>query len=66
LLDDARLAAAPAERKALYDQMQAITARDLPLIYLYHRAVIWGLSKSVHGFVPVPDGLIRVIDLAKS
>ncbi|MGB8839600.1 MAG: ABC transporter substrate-binding protein [Aliidongia sp.] len=66
LLDDARAAASPVERKTLYDRMQTITARDLPLIYLYHRAVIWGLSKSVHGFVPVPDGLIRVIDLAKS
>jgi peptide/nickel transport system substrate-binding protein len=66
LLDTARQAPTTAARKALYDQTQAITAADLPVIYLYHRAVIWGLSKTVHGFVPVPDGLIRVIDLGKS
>ena len=66
LLDAARLAPSPAERKPLYDKIQAITAEDLPIIYLYHRAWIWGFAKTLHGFTPVPDGLIRIIDLAKS
>jgi peptide/nickel transport system substrate-binding protein len=66
LLDAARTAGSPAERKLLYDRIQAITSQDLPLVYLYHRAWIWGFTKSLHGFTPVPDGLIRVVGLTKS
>ena len=66
LLDTARLAGSVSERKPLYDQLQSIVAEDLPIIYLFHRSYIWGLSRSVQGFTPVPDGLIRVVDLTKS
>jgi peptide/nickel transport system substrate-binding protein len=66
LLDAARLAGTAAERKPLYDQLQSIVAEDLPIIYLFHRSYIWGLSRSVQGFTPVPDGLIRLVDLTKS
>jgi peptide/nickel transport system substrate-binding protein len=66
LLDQARLVEQPAERKKLYDRITEITAEDLPIIYLYHRSWIWGFSKNLQGFSPVPDGLIRVIDLGKS
>jgi peptide/nickel transport system substrate-binding protein len=66
LLDAARVAPSLAERKPLYDQMQAITLRDLPLIYLYHRPWIWAFAKTLHGFTAVPDGVLRVTDLTKS
>jgi peptide/nickel transport system substrate-binding protein len=66
LLDAARTASSVPERKEFYNKVAEIAAQDLPLIYLYHRASIWGFAKSVQGFIPVPDGLIRVIDLTKS
>jgi len=66
LLDEARAAASPAERKILYNRVQELEAQDLPIIYLTHRSWSWGFTKSLHGFTPVPDGLIRVVDLGKS
>jgi peptide/nickel transport system substrate-binding protein len=65
LLDEARTAGSVAARKAAYDQIQAITARDLPLIYLYHPRWLWAFTKRLKGFVPTPDGIIRVTDLIK-
>ena len=40
--------------------------RDLPLIYLYHSTWIWGMGKDVTGFVPYPDGLLRLEGVSKS
>ena len=33
---------------------------DRPEIYLYYLPWIFGVQKSVHGFVAYPDGLIRL------
>jgi peptide/nickel transport system substrate-binding protein len=49
-----------AKRKAIYDQVQELSAKDLPLMYLYTGSNIVGMSAKVQGFVPVPDGMIRV------
>jgi peptide/nickel transport system substrate-binding protein len=65
LLDEARGAVSTETRKALYDQIQTITARDLPIIYLYHERWLWAFTKRLTGFVPTPDGMIRVTDLGK-
>jgi peptide/nickel transport system substrate-binding protein len=56
-----------AKRKAIYDQVQALSEKDLPLMYLYTTPNIVGMSKKVQGFVPVPDGMIRLpgVSLAK-
>jgi peptide/nickel transport system substrate-binding protein len=66
LLDQARSASSDAARKALYDKVQAITATDLPIIYLSHAKLLWAFTKKLGGFVPTPDGIIRVTDLSKS
>jgi peptide/nickel transport system substrate-binding protein len=60
LLNEARVSTDPEVRKKSYDAARAILAEDLPLIYLYHQTWIWGLSKEVEGFVPYPDGMIRL------
>ena len=60
LLDEARTLSDTAERKKRYDAAQAILAKDLPVIVIYHESWIWGLRKKVDGFVPHPDGMIRL------
>ncbi len=53
-------------RKPIYDKISASLERDLPIIYLYHSRLLWAFSKSVHGFQPASDGLIRIKDLTKA
>jgi peptide/nickel transport system substrate-binding protein len=60
LLDAARTSNNDEERKANYDAARKILARDLPIIYLYHVTWIWALDKDLEGFVPYPDGMIRL------
>ncbi len=65
LLDRARALGSEAERKPLYDKVQEIAARDLPIIYLYHPENLWAFAKTVHGFQPSADGVIRIADVTK-
>ncbi|QGZ34442.1 ABC transporter substrate-binding protein [Stappia indica] len=60
LLDKARTSNDIATRKASYDAARKILAKDLPIIYLYHQTWIWALDGKVEGFVPYPDGMIRL------
>jgi len=60
LLDDARVATAVADRRAIYAKVWEIQRRDLPLIYLYSTRNIIGTQKSVQGLSVVPDGLLRL------
>ncbi len=60
LLNAARSAPDDAARKALYDKATKILDDDLPLIYFYHVKWIWALSNKIEGFVPYPDGMIRL------
>ena len=60
LLDEARTLSDTGERKKRYDAAQAILAKDLPVVVIYHESWIWGLRKKVDGFVPHPDGMIRL------
>lgn len=60
LLDTARTSNDTATRKASYDGATKILSRDLPIIYLYHPTWIWALDKKIEGFVPYPDGMIRL------
>ena len=62
----ARASTDPVVRKQHYDAARAILDRDLPLIYLYHSTWIWGMGKDVTGFVPYPDGLLRLEGVSKS
>jgi peptide/nickel transport system substrate-binding protein len=47
-------------RQALYRDLTDVYLTDRPDIVLYHLKWLWGLSEKVHGFVPAPDGLIRL------
>jgi peptide/nickel transport system substrate-binding protein len=60
LLDKARVESDVSARKALYAQFWQIERRDLPLVYLWTAKNIVGMRKGLHGFVQVPDGLIRL------
>jgi peptide/nickel transport system substrate-binding protein len=65
LLDRARALGDEAARKPLYDKIQEIEAKDLPIIYFYHPENLWAFGKQIHGFVPAPDAVIRITDLTK-
>jgi peptide/nickel transport system substrate-binding protein len=60
LLDDARVATAVADRRAIYAKVWEIQRRDLPLIYLYGTKNIVGTQKTVQNLSLVPDGLLRL------
>jgi peptide/nickel transport system substrate-binding protein len=62
-LDDARLTSDSAKRKAIYEKAAKILLTESPLIYLYHRKVLIAQTTRLDGFVPVPDGLVRVVGL---
>jgi peptide/nickel transport system substrate-binding protein len=62
---DAALAEGRAEselekRQAAYNKAAAIIAKDNPIIYLYHPQYMYGMTARLQGFVPYPDGIIRL------
>ena len=50
-----------AERKAIYEKAAKILLDRRPILYLYHRKVLIAQTTKLEGFVPVPDGLVRVV-----
>jgi peptide/nickel transport system substrate-binding protein len=60
ILDQARAVTDDDQRAALYRQAAGLFLTDLPQIVLYHYTSVWGMRRSVTGFVPYPDGLIRL------
>lgn len=62
-LAEARTKNDPAVRKAIYLNAASQLARDLPVIYLYHRLVIIAHRNNLQGYEQMPDGLVRVIGL---
>ncbi len=63
LMEDARLVADPAERKAIYERLTKLVLNDEPIIYLYHRTWLIAHIKKLEGYRPMPDGLVRVVGL---
>jgi peptide/nickel transport system substrate-binding protein len=63
ILKSARSAADVNERAKLYAQAAAIYLSARPYIFLYHLKWYWGLSAKLDGFVPHPDGIIRLTGL---
>jgi peptide/nickel transport system substrate-binding protein len=59
-LNAARMTTDPAERAALYANAAGIYLDERPELVLYHFKWLWGVSRKVTGFVPNPDGLIRL------
>lgn len=62
-LNAARQVYDSAKRKAHYAAAMAVLREEMPIVYLYHPAWIWALSSRLDGFVPNPDGLIRLTDM---
>lgn len=60
LMNEARTKYDVAERRKLYDAAQKIVQDELPIIYLLYWNWPYALNKSVQGFVPYPDGIIRL------
>jgi peptide/nickel transport system substrate-binding protein len=63
LLEDGRLISDAAQRKALYEKMTRLVLNDEPLIYLFHRKLLFAISNKLDNYKPMPDGLVRVIGL---
>jgi peptide/nickel transport system substrate-binding protein len=63
LMEDARLVADPAQRKAIYEKMTKVVLNDEPIIYLYHRTLLIAHTKKLEGYRQMPDGLVRVVGL---
>lgn len=65
LLNEARASTNEAVRKQKYDAAGKFLDDDLPVIYLGHQSWIWAFKKEVSGFVPSPDGMIRLLGVKK-
>src|SRR6201996_1533772 len=63
LMEDARLTADPAQRKAIYEKMTKIILNDEPIIYIYHRTLLIAHTKKLEGYRQMPDGLVRAVGL---
>jgi peptide/nickel transport system substrate-binding protein len=63
LMDDGRLVSDPAQRKAIYEKLTKILLEEEPIIYLYHRKLLFAHTTKLDGFKPLPDGLVRVVGL---
>jgi peptide/nickel transport system substrate-binding protein len=60
LLNEARGEPDQAKRKVLYGKIMDIMHAEDPIIYLFYLPWTFGVQQKVHGFVPYPDGLIRL------
>lgn len=47
-------------RIKVFATMAAESAKELPIIYLYHRNWLWAYNKKLTGMKTIPDGLVRV------
>ena len=66
LLNEARQSPDSAVRKQKYDAAAAILQDELPMTFIGHQSWIWALNKKVTGFVPYPDGMIRLAGVKKA
>lgn len=62
-LDEARTKNAMPDRMAAYKRAAEQLAKDLPIVYLYHRLVIIAHRERIEGYRQMPDGLVRVVGL---
>jgi peptide/nickel transport system substrate-binding protein len=60
LLTRARSTTVTSERAELYRKAAALYLADRPHLFLYHFKWFWGASEKVDGFLPYPDGIIRL------
>ncbi|MGF3025821.1 ABC transporter substrate-binding protein [Methylobacterium aquaticum] len=58
-----RLTTDPAARKAAWKRLVDRVLTDKPLVYLFHRRLLWAYSQRLTGFGEYPDGLVRFTGL---
>jgi peptide/nickel transport system substrate-binding protein len=63
LLHQSRVVLDPVERRKVFEQIAARVLKERPIIYLYHRNLLWAYSSKLSGVREVPDGLLRVSGL---
>ena len=63
VMEEARAIADPAQRSALYEKLTRIVLNDEPIIYLFHRKLLFAHTKKLEGYKQLPDGLVRVVGL---
>jgi peptide/nickel transport system substrate-binding protein len=63
LMEEGRLTGDFAQRKAIYEKLTKIVLNDEPIIYLYHRKLLFAHTTKLQGYRQMPDGLVRVIGL---
>jgi peptide/nickel transport system substrate-binding protein len=66
MLDEARTISDPAQRKPLYDKVQALILEDLPYVPIVFTAEFAAMNKLVQGFNWIPDLIPRYRALWKS
>jgi peptide/nickel transport system substrate-binding protein len=66
LIDQAKLTADLPARRELYARAFTRLHDDLPILYLYTPRNIVGMSARISGFVPVPDGMLRLAGVTMS
>jgi peptide/nickel transport system substrate-binding protein len=62
-LKDARGVTDYENRYGAYEKATRMLLGDLPYIYLWHPALIYGVSEKIDGFRLMPDSLVRVVGL---
>ena len=60
LINRQRVTLDPKERLKLFEQIAAQEAKDRPIVYLYHRHLLWAYSAKLSGVRAIPDGLLRL------
>ena len=60
LLNRSRNSLDTSERIKVFATLAAEAAREIPIVYLFHRNWLWAYNKKLTGLKPIPDGLIRV------
>jgi peptide/nickel transport system substrate-binding protein len=63
LMEDARLVSEPAQRMPIYEKLTKILLEDEPIVYLYHRKLLFAHTTKLEGYKQMPDGLVRVVGL---
>jgi peptide/nickel transport system substrate-binding protein len=63
LIKESRETVDTAARLKLFEQVAAHVLKDRPIVYLYHRHLLWAYSSKLSGLRTVPDGLVRLQDL---
>ena len=59
-MNDSRSVTDPVQRGKLFATAVGLAMKDRPIVYLYHRNLLWAYTNKLTGFHRVPDGMIRL------